>query len=94
MIAAKTILNLSIKGRLNLNKHLTVMLNNVKQFTNVSRLLFKLCHSNFKLISNSVKLLVKIETVVAQLDRVSPTLLAMSNNFYMFEFTWLLIINN
>ena len=65
-----------------------------KQFTNASRLLLRLCRSNFKLISKSAKLLVKIETVVAQLDRVSPTLLAVSNNFHMFEFTWLLIINN
>ena len=31
MIAAKTILNVFIKGRLNLNEHLSVILNNVKE---------------------------------------------------------------
>ena len=45
-----------LKSRLNLNKHLSVMLNNVKEtiYQRIPRLLLRLCHSNFKLISNNV----------------------------------------
>ena len=45
-----------LKSRLNLNKHLSVMLDNVKEtiYQCIPRLLLRLCHSNFKLISNNV----------------------------------------
>ena len=43
-----------LKGRINLKEHLSVMLINIKQFTNASRLLFRHHRSNFKLISNNI----------------------------------------